>query len=69
MKTQCTEFAPLEVEEATELQEIINRAGREKRAVVCDPDEEGVNGSETVELLEPSENTNGLVRYQRHYHQ
>jgi hypothetical protein len=56
------------VEEALELQEIINRAAVEDKAVVCDPDEEGISGPMPVEMISPEENTNGLVRYQRHYH-
>ncbi len=67
MKTETSEFAPLEVERATELQEIINRAARDKRAVILDPDEDGVAGSAPAELISPNENTNALVRYQRHY--
>ena len=68
MKTQSLEFAPLEVERATELQETINRAAREKKAVLLDSDEDGVTGAMPTDLISPEENTNALVRYQRHYH-
>ena len=68
MKTECCEFAPLELDRATELQEIINEAAREKQAVLIDPDEEGLSGLAPSELISPNENVNGLVRYQRHYH-
>lgn len=68
MKTACLEFAPLEVEQAEELEEIINRAARENKAVVIDPEEEGVIGaSPKEELISPADKTNGLARYQRHY--
>ncbi len=67
MRTQCAEFAPLEMGEAVELQDIINRAAQEDKPVVCDPDEEGITSPPPVEMISPEENTNGLVRYQRHY--
>lgn len=62
-----SEFAPLEMPQATELQESINRAGREKSALVIDPDEAGITGSAEVELISPNDRTNALARYQRHY--
>ncbi len=67
MKTQHPEFAPLARERAEELKDIINTAGREKGAVVIDPDEDGVTGFSPVDLVSPNENTNALVRYRRHY--
>ena len=67
MKTVCSEFAPLELERATELEEIINGAARERRGVVIDPDEEGIRSTTGNSLISPNENTNVLVRYQRHY--
>jgi hypothetical protein len=67
MTTECPEFEPLDLERAEELKSIINRAGREREAVVIDPTEEGVTGSSPVELLSPNENINALVRYRRHY--
>ena len=67
MKTVCSEFAPLELERATELEEIINSAARERRGVVIDPDEGGIRSSTGNTLISPNENTNVLVRYQRHY--
>lgn len=67
MKTELAEFAPLDVERAEELRDIINKAAQEKEAVTIDPDEEGITGSSSPDLLSPTENTNGLVRYRRHY--
>lgn len=67
MKRELAEFAPLGLERATELQEIINRAALEKKAVVIDPDEGGIVGSSSSDLMSSNENTNALVRYQRHY--
>ncbi len=67
MKTAISEFAPLEMERAQELQEIINSAAREDKAVVMDPAEEGITGAEQSDLISPNQNTNALVRYQRHY--
>ncbi len=67
MKTEYPEFAPLERGRAEELENIINEAAQEKKAVLFDPDEGGITGSSLPELISPNENTNGLVRYQRHY--
>ncbi len=67
MKTVTSEFAPLPIEEATELEEIINRAAREKEAVIIDPDEAGITDATAPELISENDNTNALVRYQRHY--
>ena len=67
MKTAYPEFAPLETERATELQDIINRAGHDKQPVIIDPDGSGVTGTEDDELVSPGDHTNALVRYQRHY--
>ena len=67
MKTDCVEFAPLEVDRATELEETINTAGRGTSVLFIDPDEQGIGGSTEADLIAPAENTNALVRYQRHY--
>ncbi len=67
MRTECPEFEPLEFERAEELKTIINRAGRERQAIVIDPNDRGITGSSPVDLLSPSENINALVRYRRHY--
>jgi hypothetical protein len=67
MKTECPEFAPLQTERAEELRDIINRAAQHKEAVVIDPEEGGVTGYAPVGLISTSQNTNGLVRYRRHY--
>ncbi|HVM50037.1 MAG TPA: hypothetical protein VMU04_18560 [Candidatus Acidoferrum sp.] len=67
MKTVCFEFAPLERERASELEEIINGAARERRGVIIDPNDRGITGTGTSPLISPNENTNVLVRYQRHY--
>ena len=67
MRIECAEFEPLEAERAEELRDIINRAAREEEAVVIEPEEGGVVGTSPVNLISPNENTNGLVRYQRHY--
>ncbi len=67
MKTDCLEFAPLELDRAIALEETINAAGRDSGAVLIDPDEQGIAGSARADLISPAENTNALVRYQRHY--
>ena len=59
-------FAPLEPERAEEIELIIDSAAKGKQAVVIDPDQ-GVMGAQPVSLISPSANTNGLVRYGRHY--
>ena len=67
-KSAYPEFEPLEFERATELKDIINRAGRERQAVLIEPEEEeGLTGTGPVDLVSPNEKTNVLVRYQRHY--
>ena len=66
-KSAYPEFEPLEFERATELRDIINRAGREGRAVVIEPEQEGLTRTASTELVSPNEKTNVLVRYQRHY--
>lgn len=67
MKQELAEFEPLEMQRALDLREVINRAAREQKAVVVDPDEGGVIAAASTDLISPSENTNALVRYQRHY--
>ena len=67
MKTETAEFAPLDLERAEELRDIINEAAREQKAVVIDPLNRGVTGSAQVGLISPREYTNALVRYRRHY--
>ena len=67
MKTLCSEFAPLETERATELQEIINGAARDRGGVIIDSDDRGISRTASTSLISPNENTNVLVRYQRHY--
>lgn len=66
MGTNHPEFAPLEPERAKELETIINTAAKNKEAVVIDP-ERGVTASMSPHLISPNENTNGMVRYRRHY--
>jgi hypothetical protein len=66
MKTETLEFAPLPLERARELREVINKAARSKEAVIVDPGD-GIAGAERPDLISPEENTNALVRYQRHY--
>ncbi len=68
MKTECPQFAPLDVEEAEALQDIINGAVKDNKAVLVDPDEVGIIGSEEPDLISNQKNINALVRYQRHYH-
>ena len=67
MKIETAEFAPLDLERAEELRDIINEAAREQRAVIIDPQNRGVTGSTRVGLISPREHTNALVRYRRHY--
>lgn len=66
-KSAYPEFEPLEFDRATELRDIINRAGRGRQAVVIEPEEEGLTSAEPADLVSPTEKTNVLVRYQRHY--
>jgi len=67
MKTEYAEFAPLEVERAEELRDVINKAARGREAIIIGPNERGITGSTRAELISPQENTNALVRYRRHY--
>jgi len=67
MKTEYAEFAPLEVERAEELRDVINKAARDREAIIIGPNERGITGSTRAELISPQENTNALVRYRRHY--
>jgi hypothetical protein len=67
MMTECLEFEPIELDRAEELKDIINRAGRESEAVMIEPAGRGITASLPVDLISPSENTNALVRYRRHY--
>lgn len=67
MSTDCLEFEPIELDRAEELRDIINRAGRESEAVMIEPTGRGITGASPVDLISPSENTNALVRYRRHY--
>ncbi len=67
MKTATSEFEPLDIERAKEIQTIINGAARQKAPVVLDPSEEGVKASAGSDLISPEENTNALARFQRHY--
>lgn len=60
------DFAPLEPEQAKELEFVIDNAARGKHAVVIDPDQ-GVTGAQPLSLVSPSANTNALVRFGRHY--
>ncbi len=67
MKTEYAEFAPLDLDRAEELRDIIDTAARNREAVVIDPDEDGITGAAPLDLISPNENTNGLIRYRRHY--
>jgi hypothetical protein len=61
------EFAPLEMARAEELKRLINLAARSKEGVVIDPAGGGINDTVEVGLISPEQNTNALVRFQRHY--
>ncbi len=67
MKTEYIEFAPLDLDRAEELRDIINQAGRSHDAIIIDPNHRGITGSTRAGLISPKENTNALVRYRRHY--
>ena len=67
MKTEYAEFAPLELERAEELRDIINKAAHHREAIIIGPNDRGITGSTRAELISPQENTNALVRYRRHY--
>ncbi len=67
MTTASAEFAPLDLERAKELEEIINEAGSQRKAVLIDADEGGIAGCAPTDLLSPIQSTNALVRYGRHY--
>jgi hypothetical protein len=59
-------FEPLPQKRTAELEWIIDQSAQNKEALVINPDT-GVTGSKPVALISPNENTNGLVRYGRHY--
>lgn len=67
MKTEYAEFAPLELDRAEQLRDVINKAAREREAIIINPYERGITGSTRAELISPEQNTNALVRYRRHY--
>lgn len=67
MKTEYAEFAPLDLERANELNDIINRAGRLQEAVLIEPEDRGIVGSSAVDLISPDADVNALARYRRHY--
>lgn len=67
MKTEYSEFAPLDFERAEALRDTINQAARNQEAIIVDPNNRGITGSTRVGLISPKENTNALVRYRRHY--
>jgi hypothetical protein len=60
------DFAPLDSQRAQELEWVIDKAAQSKQVVVIDPDE-GLMGAKPASLISPNANTNGLVRYGRHY--
>ena len=62
-----SEFAPLEMARAEELKRLINLAGRNNEALLLDTKGRGVTDTVAVDLIAPTENTNALVRFQRHY--
>ena len=61
-----SDFAPLDEARAQEIEFVIDKAARSREAVVIDP-EVGVVGAKPATLISPNSNTNGLVRYGRHY--
>lgn len=61
------EFAPLDLARAEELKRLINLAAGSKDAVVIDPNADGISDTVAVDLISPTDNTNALVRFQRHY--
>ncbi len=66
MGKQNVDFAPLEPQRAQELEWVIDQAAKSKQVVVIDPDD-GLKGAQPASLISPNANTNGLVRYGRHY--
>ncbi len=66
-QTVHPEFAPLELSRAEELKRLINLAARSHNAVVIDPAQGGVSDTADVDLISPADQTNALVRFQRHY--
>lgn len=59
-------FAPLEPQQARELEFTINEAAKQGQAVIIDPNQ-GISGRKATSLISPTANTNGLVRYGRHF--
>ena len=59
-------FTPLEPAQARELEFTIDEAAKRGQAVIIDP-ERGITGRQNADLISPSVNTNGLLRYGRHY--
>jgi len=66
MKNSNTGFAPLEWDEAEQLNKKINDASRRKKPLVINPGE-GIDVSASPSLLSSMEGTNALVRFGRHY--
>ncbi|HOX02159.1 MAG TPA: hypothetical protein P5555_07360 [Candidatus Paceibacterota bacterium] len=66
MGNSTSAFKPLEQVQAEKLEQHLNRASTGREVLVIDP-EQGIQDSKPLSLISPSEVTNGLVRYRRHY--
>ena len=66
MGQQKNPFTPLDPAQARELELTIDEAAKRKQVVTIDPDR-GITGRQNIDLISPNANTNGLVRYGRHY--
>ena len=59
-------FAPIDLERATELEALINRAGRDNSVLVVDPDQ-GVQGVRRPADISPDEGTVGISRFRTYF--
>lgn len=67
MNGTITEFAPLDLERALELEKMLNDAAECGDAVVIRSDGGGLESAVAKTLISPATDMNALVRYQRHY--
>lgn len=65
MKTKTID-APLDWEEAQQLNEAINAASKNRQVLTIDP-ESGVDGSSSSGMISSPDRLNGLSRFERHY--
>ena len=62
MKTEYAEFAPLEMGRAEELRDVINKAARDREAIIIGPNERGITGSTRADESLGSRQRGGALR-------